>query len=142
MLLLSPRAPGSRLRAAAADLAGELASRVRAAAAGETTEPEAMLAAKERLRAAFTAAPYRPTGLATADQALSSLVQLLEWGATQASDAFDGHIDLTRACAEDRDLLRTAAGLFDDVRALLSGQAAEPDIAAIEAARARSAERT
>src|SRR5580693_5280579 len=37
VLMFSPRAPGSRLRAAAADLAGELASRVRAAADGETT---------------------------------------------------------------------------------------------------------
>jgi uncharacterized membrane protein YccC len=141
VLLLSPRPPGSQLRAAAAGLAGELASRVRAAAAGEVTKPEAMLAAKERLRAAFTAAPYRPTGLATADQALSSLVQLLEWAAAQASDAFDGHVDLTRSCPQDRDLLRRAAGLFDDTRALLSGRPADPDIAGTEAARARSAER-
>ena len=50
VLLLSPHAPGSRLRAAAADLAGELASRVRAAAGGEATKPEAMRAAKDRLR--------------------------------------------------------------------------------------------
>ena len=54
-----------------------------------------MHAAKEKLRTAFLAAPYRPTGLATADQALSSLVQLLEWGASQVGDAFDGHVDLT-----------------------------------------------
>jgi hypothetical protein len=98
-----------------------------------------MRSAKEQLRTAFTAAPFRPTGLATADQALSSLVQLLEWGATQAHDAFDGHIDLTRGCTADRDLLRTAAGLFDDTRALLAGQAADPDFAALEAARAASA---
>jgi uncharacterized membrane protein YccC len=141
VLLLSPRPPGSQLRAAAADLAGELASRVRAAAAGEVTKPEAILAAKERLRAAFTAAPYRPTGLATADQALSSLVQLLEWAATQANDAFDGHVDLARSCPQDRDLLRRAAGLLDDTRALLSGRPAEPDVAGTEAARVRSAER-
>ena len=139
VLLLSPRAPGSRLRGAAADLAGELADRVRAAAGGEATKPEAMRAAKERLRAAFTAAPYRPTGLATADQALSSLVQLLEWGVTQASDAFDGHVDLTRACSADRDLLRAAAGLFDDTRTLLSGQDARPDFDGLEAAREKSA---
>jgi uncharacterized membrane protein YccC len=139
VLLLSPKAPGSRLRAAAADLAGELAGRVRAAAGGETTEPEAMRAAKQRLLAAFTAAPFRPTGLAVADQALSSLVQLLEWGATQASDAFDGHISLADGCPADRELLRTAAGLFDDTRALLAGQAAEPDFAALETARAGSA---
>jgi len=140
VLLLSPRPPGSQLRAATAQLAGELAGRIRAAAAGERTTPEAMIAAKERLRTVFTAAPYRPTGLATADQALSSLVQLLEWGATQVGDAFDGHIDLTRGCAEDRELLRRAAALYDDTRAMLSGEHPEPDVAGIEAARARSAE--
>jgi hypothetical protein len=141
VLLFSPRAPGSRLRAAAAELAGELAGRVRAAAAGQTTKPDAMRAAKDRLLAAFTAAPFRPTGLAAPDQALSSLVQMLEWGVTQASDAFDGHIDLTGSCPTDRELLRTAADLFDDARALLSGQAAEPDFAALEAARANAAAR-
>jgi uncharacterized membrane protein YccC len=140
VLLLSPRAPGSQLRAAAAQLAGELAGRIRAAAAGEITQPAAMIAAKERLRTAFSAAPYRPTGLATADQALSSLVQLLEWGATQVGDAFDGHIDLTRGCPEDRELLRRAAALYDDIRALLSGEDADPDVAGIDAARVRSAE--
>jgi uncharacterized membrane protein YccC len=139
VLLLSPRAPGSRLRAAAADLAGELASRVRAAADGEATKPEAMRAAKERLLAAFTAAPFRPTGLASADQALSSLVQMLEWGTTQAADAFDGHIDLRTSCTADRDLLRTAAAMFDDARTLLTGQAADPDFAALEAAQEKSA---
>jgi uncharacterized membrane protein YccC len=139
VLLLSPHTPGSRLRAAAADLAGELADRVRAAARGEATGPDAMRAAKDRLRAAFTAAPYRPTGLAAPDQALSSLVQVLEWGATQAGDAFDGHIDLTKGCVADRDLLGRAAGLFDDTRTLLAGQAAEPDFAGLEAARERAA---
>src|SRR5262249_22793087 len=127
VLLLSPHAPGSRLRAAAADLAGELASAVRAAAAGEACHPETVRAAKGRLRAASTAAPYRPTGLATPDQALSRLVQQLDWGATQAGDAFDGHIDLARACAADRDLLNSVAGMFDDTRALMSGQSAAPD---------------
>jgi hypothetical protein len=139
VLLLSPRPAGSQLRSAAAALAGELAARVRAAAAGEATKPTAMTAAKERLRTAFSAAPYRPTGLATADQALSSLVQLLEWAATGVSDAFDGHIDLSHGCQADHDLLGAAAGLFDDTRALLSGAAADPDFAAAEAARAASA---
>ncbi len=139
VMLLSPGAPGSRLRAAAAELAGELAARVRAAAAGEATKPEAMLAAKQRLRNAFSAAPYRPTGLATADQALSSLVQILEWGATAVGDAFDGHIDLSLACEADRSLLRAAAGLFADASALLSGQAPEPDFAGVDTARDASA---
>jgi Fusaric acid resistance protein-like len=141
VLLLSPPSPGNRLRAATAELAGELAGRLRAAADGQTTTPAAMRAAKERLRAAFDAAPYRPTGLATADQALGSLVQLLEWGATQVGDAFDGHIDLAHSCPQDRALLRAAAGLFADTQALLTGQAADPDFAALEKARALSAER-
>jgi uncharacterized membrane protein YccC len=140
VLLLSPPAPGDRLRAAAAELAGQLAGRLRAAAAGQSTAPAAMRAARDRLNAAFTAAPYRPTGLATADQALGSLVQLLEWGATQVGDAFDGHIDLAHSCPQDRALLRAAAGLFADTQALLTGQAADPDFDALEAARAASAE--
>ena len=140
MLLLSPPAPGTGCAPPPPSSPGELASRVRAAAAGEATTPEAMRAAKERLRAAFTAAPYRPTGLATADQALGSLVQLLEWGATQVGDAFDGHIDLTQGCPQDRALLLRSADLFADTQALLTGQAADPDFAALESARAASAE--
>ncbi|HEX4095054.1 MAG TPA: FUSC family protein [Trebonia sp.] len=140
VLLLSPPAPGNRLRAAAGELAGELAGRLRAAAAGQATTPEAMRAAKDRLRAAFDAAPYRPTGLATADQALSSMVQLLEWSATQVGDAFDGHVDLAHDCPEDRNLLNTAADMFADAQALLAGRAADPDFGALEAARARSAD--
>jgi len=141
VLLFSPPAPGNRLRGAAAGLAGELAARVRAAAGGEATKPEAMHEAKQRLLAAWTAAPFRPTGLASADQALSTLVQLLEWGVAQAGDMLDGHIDLTKSCPADRELLRSAAQLFDDTSALLSGRPAEPDFAALEAARAASAAR-
>jgi hypothetical protein len=140
VLLLSPPAPGNRLRAAVAELSGELASRVRAAAAGKVTSPDPMMAAKDRLRAAFTAAPYRPTGLAASDQALGSMVQLLEWSSTQVAEAFDGHIDLTQDCPQDRQLLLRSADLFGDTQALLTGQAAEPDFDALENARAASAE--
>jgi uncharacterized membrane protein YccC len=139
VLLFSPRPAGDRLRAAAAGLAAELASRLTAAANGEATQPQMMRAAKEKLRTAFTAAPYRPTGLATADQALASLVQLLDWGTAQVSDAFDGHVDMTKACPADRELLRAAARLFADTRDLLSGRAADPDFAALEQARTGSA---
>ena len=139
VLLLSPRTPGDRLRAAAAGLAGELASRVRAASNGETTQPQMVRAAKEKLRTAFTAAPFRPTGLATADQALSSLVQLLEWGASLVSDAFDGHVDMTQACPADRELLGIAADLLADTHVLLSGEKADPDFDALDRARDASA---
>jgi hypothetical protein len=136
VLLLSPRSPGDRLRAAAAALATEIAGRVMAAADGTVTDPATMRAAKDRLRATFTGAPYRPTGLATRDQALSSLVQLLDWAAAQVHDAFDGHINLAKSCAQDRALLKLAAGVFTDTAALLQGRDAAPDFEALEQARA------
>ena len=139
VLLLSPRPPGDRLRAAIADLAAELASRLDAAADGVITDPQSMHAAKEKLRTVFLAAPYRPSGLATADQALSSLVQLLQWGASQVSDAFDGHVNMKTTRPADRALLRAAAGLFTDTHDLLTGRTADPDIAGLEQARADSA---
>jgi hypothetical protein len=139
VLLLSPRPPGDRLRAAIADLAAELAGRLDAAADGVITDPQSMHAAKEKLRTVFLAAPYRPSGLATADQALSSLVQLLQWGASQVSDAFDGHVNMKTTRPADRALLRAAARLFTDTHDLLTGRAADPDIAGLEQARADSA---
>jgi uncharacterized membrane protein YccC len=141
VLLLSPRTAGDRLRTAAAELAGELANRVRAAADGQFTDPATMRTAKEKLRAAFTATSYRPTGLATADQALASAVQLLDWACEQVGGAFDSHVDMISACPADRDLLRTAAGMFSDVNALLTGRDASPDFDALDAARGRSAQR-
>jgi uncharacterized membrane protein YccC len=141
VLLLSPRTAGDRLRTAAAELAGELANRVRAAADGQLTDPASSQAAREKLQAAFTATSYRPTGLATADQALASAVQLLDWACAQVGNAFDGHVDMISACPADRDLLQTAAGVFSDVNALLMGRGASPDFDALDAARARSAQR-
>ena len=87
--------------------------------------PADMRAAKERLRAAFTGAPFRPTGLATADQALDSLVQLLDWGTAQVSDAFDGHVDMAMACSADRTLLRSRPAC-SRMLTLLSGAEAVP----------------
>jgi uncharacterized membrane protein YccC len=139
VLLFSPRTPSGGLRMAAATLAAELAIRVKAAANGEATAPDTMRQASAALQAAFTAAPYRPTGLATADQGLASVVQTLEWGNTQVSDAFDGHLDMTQACPPDRELLQAAGCLFHDISALMAGGDAEPDFEALEAARTASA---
>jgi uncharacterized membrane protein YccC len=136
VLLLSPKSPGDRVRAAAADLAAQIADRVTAASDGALTDPAATRAAKERLRATFAGAPYRPTGLATADQALASVVQLLDWGAAQAHDALDGHIDLSKACPEDRALFKAAASIYRDIAALLQGRDASPDFETLEKARA------
>ena len=62
-----------------------------------TTDREAFLKARNELMSAFASTPYRPTGLATDDQGLASVVQLLEWCTTLIADATDGHLSLDRA---------------------------------------------
>jgi hypothetical protein len=74
VLVLSPRPPGDRLRTAAVRLAAALADQLSAALPGDV-RPEhrdATIDAKHELLAAFTATPYRPTGLATTDRALDA----------------------------------------------------------------------
>jgi uncharacterized membrane protein YccC len=126
VLLLSPKNPGDRIRAAAATLAGEIATCLRATADGKVANIAALTTSIGRLRAAFTAAPYRPTGLATSDQALATVVHLLEMGAQEVADAFDGHIDMTQAVEEERQLLRVAASVLDGVAGLLAGASDVP----------------
>src|ERR1039457_6265462 len=125
VLLFSPPSPGDRLRAAAAGSARALAAHLEEAVRGTATAAgtERCQAAKHELMNAFASTPYRPTGLATADQGLASVVQLLEWGTALLADAPDGHPNLDRADHFDRDLLaRTASGLRQ-AGALLAGQA-------------------
>jgi hypothetical protein len=139
LLLSPPRTSSDRLRSAAAALAAELAARVTAAANGETTTPDTMREAKKALQAAFAATSYRPTGLATVDQGLASVVQMLDWVCAQISDGFDGHLDMAQTRPADRALLRTTGRMLDDISALLSGREAHPDFEALEEARAASA---
>ncbi|HTU76861.1 MAG TPA: FUSC family protein [Trebonia sp.] len=121
VLLLSPRNPGDRIRAAASALASEIAGCLRAAANGQVADMPTLTAARDQMRAVFIAAPFRPIGLATSDQALASVVQMLEQGATEVADAFDGHIDMTQAIDEERQLLIVAASVLDKVTLLLAG---------------------
>jgi uncharacterized membrane protein YccC len=141
VLLLSPKSPGDRLRASAAAAAAALGHHLRAAVRGEATQADldATRAAKRTLMDTFAATPYRPTGLATADQAMANVVQELEWSASLAGDAMAGHVDLSRATPADRDLLAGAADLFDATAALLSGRDVRPDFGELETARAASA---
>jgi hypothetical protein len=140
VLLLSPRSPGDRLRAAAAASATALAVHLEAAVRGEATPAQlaASIAAKYELMTLFAAAPYRPTGLATADQGLANVVQLLEWCTALVSDALDGHLDLSHAAQADRDLLTVTVGVLRGAAALLAGQDGGPDIDRLERARAAS----
>ncbi|HEY2241727.1 MAG TPA: FUSC family protein [Streptosporangiaceae bacterium] len=152
VLLLSPKGPGDRLRASAAACATALSRYLRAMIRGQATDDEhdALKTAERTLLETFSAAPYRPTGLATADQAMANVVQALEWSTTLVADASREGRDLRAAAAADRDLLEVTAGLLDATAALLggaggageatgAGAAGQPDFGRLETARAASA---
>ena len=141
VLLLSPKSPGDRLRASASAVAAALGRQLHAVARGEVSQADidASAAAKRTLMETFTATPYRPTGLATADQAMANVVQVLEWCSTLAADASDGHAGLNCAGAADRELLGVAADVLSDTADLLAGADVQPDLDRLEAARAASA---
>jgi uncharacterized membrane protein YccC len=127
VLLLSPPSPGDRLRAAAAGSARALAAHLEASVNGTATiaDAEACLRAKHELMNAFASTPFRPTGLATADQGLASVVQLLEWCTALIADATDGHPNLDRADQCDRDLLAMTASVLRQTGDLLADPAAD-----------------
>ena len=141
VLLLSPRSPGDRLRAAAASSADALATELSAVANGAAAPEQlaACIEAKHNLMNTFAATPYRPTGLATADQALGNIVQLLEWCTALVGDTLGEHLEISQAAEADRGLLRAAADLLRAAAALLSGRSASPDVGKLEAASAASA---
>jgi uncharacterized membrane protein YccC len=140
VLLLSPKTPGDRLRSRAAAAATAFGHQLDAAVRGQATDADqdAAVAAKHALIDAFAATPYRPTGLATADQALTSVVQVLEWCSSLISDALEGHLDPDRAAPPDRELACVAADVLSEVGALLSGADVTPDLDRLERARAAS----
>jgi uncharacterized membrane protein YccC len=123
VLTLSPKPDSDRLRSAAADCAAALFDELDAALAGQGTNDlsEASMAAKHTLISVFESSPYRPTGLAQADQALDDLVEALEWSTALVSDMVRERTDLTAVASIDRDLLRTAAHVLAEVAALLRG---------------------
>jgi uncharacterized membrane protein YccC len=144
VLVLSPPSPGDRLRAAAVGSARALAAWLDAAVSGTATpaDRKASMAAKNELINAFTSTPYRPTGLATADQAMASVVQYLEWCNALAADATEGHTDLDRAAQPDRDLFAEAAVVLRQTAGLLADSdrsAPLPDVGELERRREASA---
>jgi hypothetical protein len=144
VLVFSPPSPGDRLRAAAAGSARQLATALDAAAKGTATagDHEKCQAAKHALIDAFGSTPYRPTGLATADQAMASVVQYLEWSTALIADATQEHPNLDRAAQPDRDLLVETAvvlGQAGDLLADRDGTAPPPDLDELERQRAASA---
>jgi uncharacterized membrane protein YccC len=137
VLLLSPSEPSGKLTRAAARCARALAAPLSAGLRGEPAPAlrEASVAAKHDLLTAFSAASYRPTGLATADQALANVVQLLEWCATLVFDALDEDLRLSEAAPPDRELVSAAASALTCVADLFDGRETEPDLAWLNRAR-------
>jgi len=130
-------AAGSKLRSAAASLAGVLADELEAVLSGLATEArlQACVQAKHELLAQFTATPLRPTGLALADQALSNAVELLEWCTSLTVDSVHERGDLRDAPAADRELLEVTAQVLRESGALLAGADAMPDLDRLDACR-------
>ncbi len=114
VLLISPPSPGDRLREAAAGSACALAAHLEAAVRGTATAADrgASHAAKQELMNAFASTPYRPTGLATADQGPASVVQLLEWCTALVTDATDEHPNLDQAVSPTHPLALAASVLW------------------------------
>ena len=141
VLTLALPAPGDRLRAAAAELARALSEYLHAAVDGTATRAglDATLAAKHALRARYDATPYRPTGIALADQALTSLISLLEWCTSLTCEAMDGHLDLSGAAGADRELLAEAADALGACAELLVGGDELPSLERVWQARLASA---
>jgi uncharacterized membrane protein YccC len=141
VLTLSPRSPGDRLRQSAATLARALAHHLEAAVHGTATaaDLEASRAAKHDLMTLFGATPYRPIGLAAADQALASLISLLEWCTYLTCEAMDGHLDLSHAAEPDRDLLAESAAALRTVAEMLGNRDVEPSLERVWRARWASA---
>jgi hypothetical protein len=130
VLLFSPRQATNQLGAAASNLASKLADELDAALAGQANEAPLAdaMAAKDDLRARFTATPYRPTGLAASDQALATCIELLEWCSALIADAVREQHDLTDADECDRELVASSSSALRDVATLLAGGEAHPDV--------------
>jgi uncharacterized membrane protein YccC len=134
VLLLSPRPASDRLRAAGIALANSLADELDSALRGtaDRTLRDVSLARNAGLRAAFAATPYRPTGLATPDQAFANLVESLEWCYSLVGDVVRVEPGIQSGPDADRLLVDESSRLLRAIAALLSGRDAAPDIGGIE----------
>src|SRR5438132_11689066 len=131
VLLIPAPSPGDRLRAAAARTAHTLATHLEGSARGTATaaDTQACQEAKHQLMTAFASTPYRPVGLATADQGMASVVQLLEWCTALLADATDGYPNLDQAARPDRDLFGLTAAVLGQTGDLLADPTSPaPDI--------------
>jgi uncharacterized membrane protein YccC len=110
VLVLNTRPPTDRLRTSVVDLTRVLSQELENVVndATDSAGLSLVMGAKHELLSTFTEVPYRPTGLTVTDQAISDLVESLQWCATSVSQAIGaGNYDRTRPT--DRDLLRQSS---------------------------------
>jgi uncharacterized membrane protein YccC len=140
VLALPTPSAGEGVRGSVSKLPDALADAVEAALRGEATEAlvAAAVEAKHRLLSAFSATPFRPTGLAIRDQALANGVELLEWATALVSDALREQTDLRQARASERELLVASAAVLRDSGVLLAGGSSRPDLEGLDARRRES----
>lgn len=117
----SVRSPTDRLQRAAGRCARSIAD---ALSAVVTAGPDAagrddVVAAEHDLLTAFTDVPYRPTGLAVADQAIGSLVEDLQWAATSVCDTLDLLSKGAELPEADRSILAEVAAVFGETGAFI-----------------------
>ena len=142
VVVMSPRRPGDPLRSTAADTAHIFGIEVRAIAKGTATPGlrSDSLSAEGRLRSLFNAAPYRPTGLATVDQALSSVVELLAWVNDLIGDTYADLDQLGDLRPADRRLLAGVGETLEAVAGMLLDDDLRPDLDQLERLRHDSIE--
>ncbi len=130
VLLLSPPAAGQALKAAAARVARALSLELVAALAGLSSEERlaACIELKHELLASFNSTPYRPVGLAVADQALANAVELLEWCTSLVVDAIREQGNLADAEGAERKLIEEAALVLEASGGVLHGEDVRPDL--------------
>ena len=143
VLALVPPTAEDSLRAGVSKLAAALADELDSMLRGDATEAHlaACIDAKHELIAEFTATPFRPTGMATTDQALANAVELLEWCTALVADSVSERTDLRGAAPAERELFEVAAAVLRDAGSLFSGGEALPDLKRLEDCRNRSIDR-
>ncbi|BCJ74532.1 FUSC family protein [Catellatospora sp. IY07-71] len=140
VVLTAPRSAGRELRQATATLASGLADLLEAGGR-RAALPElraAVSGATHQMMALFVSAPYRPSGLVIADQAMAGAVSQLEWCKGLVADGIERCGDLRDAPPTQRAPLEASARVLRQAAAVLRGEAVDPDLVALEQARVDS----
>lgn len=131
-----------RLRTAVTRLSDALADELDALLAGRGTDEliKGCIDAKNTLLAVFNATAFRPTGLATRDQALANAAELLEWLTQLVVDTARARGDLDGSPVSERELLQAAASALRDSGRLFTGGKTRPDLERLERCRVEAVE--